>query len=155
MLLLVQHEDAQEIRPKKGPNLGMFMVPFTIGGQTFTEAMLDLGASINVMLASIYKSLNLGDLEPTGMETQLANRSVIDVHAGTLSMEFWDTYVNLNIFEALKHLAEDHSIFSIDPIDGHMEEYFRLGTGGASLVNFVDIFNVINKFYTEAAFDLG
>ncbi|RDX92440.1 hypothetical protein CR513_25429, partial [Mucuna pruriens] len=39
--------------------------------------MLDLGASINVMPTSIYKSLNFGDLEPTGMTMQLANRSVV------------------------------------------------------------------------------
>ncbi|RDY07870.1 hypothetical protein CR513_07946, partial [Mucuna pruriens] len=63
------------------------------------------------------------------MEIQLANRSVvqplgvledtkIDIHAGTLSMEFGDTNVKFNIFEALKHPTEDHSIFSIDAIDG-------------------------------------
>ncbi|RDY13958.1 Retrovirus-related Pol polyprotein from transposon 17.6, partial [Mucuna pruriens] len=49
----------------------------TIGGYTFVDAMLDLGALINFMPASVYKSLNFGDLEPTGMMIQLANRSVI------------------------------------------------------------------------------
>ncbi|RDX78368.1 hypothetical protein CR513_41358, partial [Mucuna pruriens] len=39
--------------------------------------MLDLGASINAMPTSIYKALNFGDLEPTGMTIQLANRSVV------------------------------------------------------------------------------
>ncbi|RDY05964.1 hypothetical protein CR513_10128, partial [Mucuna pruriens] len=39
--------------------------------------MLDLGASINVMPTSIYKSLNLCDLEPTRMTIKLANRSVV------------------------------------------------------------------------------
>ncbi|RDX83132.1 hypothetical protein CR513_35977, partial [Mucuna pruriens] len=39
--------------------------------------MLDLGASINVMPTSIYKSLNFGDLELTRMTMQLANRSVV------------------------------------------------------------------------------
>ncbi|RDY00064.1 hypothetical protein CR513_16802, partial [Mucuna pruriens] len=39
--------------------------------------MLDLGASINVMSTSVYKSLNFGDLELMGMTIQLANRSVI------------------------------------------------------------------------------
>ncbi|RDX74188.1 hypothetical protein CR513_46090, partial [Mucuna pruriens] len=39
--------------------------------------MLDLGASINVMPASIYRSLNFGDLEPIGMTIQLANRSIV------------------------------------------------------------------------------
>ncbi|RDX95392.1 hypothetical protein CR513_22092, partial [Mucuna pruriens] len=148
---LVQHENAragiQRILPKNFPDLSIFTVPCIIGSRTFTDAMLDLGASINVMLTSIYKLLNLGDLEPTRIEVQLANRSVvrplgvledvlvqIDVHARILSMEFGDTYVEFNIFDALKNLAEDHSTFSMDTIDGLMGEYFLLGTSSASLV---------------------
>nr|KYP61763.1 hypothetical protein KK1_016273 [Cajanus cajan] len=38
--------------------------------------MLDLGASINVMPLSIFKSLSLGPLQPTGVVIQLAHRSV-------------------------------------------------------------------------------
>nr|KYP32178.1 hypothetical protein KK1_047191 [Cajanus cajan] len=40
------------------------------------NAMLDLGASINVMPLSIFKSLSLGPVQPTGVVIQLANRSV-------------------------------------------------------------------------------
>ncbi|RDX80653.1 hypothetical protein CR513_38770, partial [Mucuna pruriens] len=42
----------------------IFFVPYTIGDCTFIDVVLDLGASINVMLSSIYKSLHFGDLEP-------------------------------------------------------------------------------------------
>ncbi|RDX73865.1 hypothetical protein CR513_46467, partial [Mucuna pruriens] len=56
---------------------GIFSIPCTIGDCTFVDAMLDLGASINVMPASVYKSLNFEDLEPTGIVIQLANRSVV------------------------------------------------------------------------------
>nr|KYP32255.1 hypothetical protein KK1_047103 [Cajanus cajan] len=38
--------------------------------------MLDLGASINVMPLSVFKSLSLGPLQPMGVVIQLANRSV-------------------------------------------------------------------------------
>ncbi|RDX74545.1 hypothetical protein CR513_45696, partial [Mucuna pruriens] len=131
--------------PKKCRDPRIFSIPCTIGDCTFANAMPDLGASINVMPTSIYKSLNCGDLKPTGMTIQLANRSVvqpvgvledvlvqvdelifpvdfyvvdmedetqgkgstlilgrpflmtaktkIDVHVGTLSMEFGDTLV--------------------------------------------------------------
>ncbi|RDX63568.1 hypothetical protein CR513_57984, partial [Mucuna pruriens] len=58
-------------------DLRIFSVPCTIGDCAFADAMLDLGASINVMLASVYKSLNFGDLEPTRVVIQLANRSVV------------------------------------------------------------------------------
>ena len=47
-----------------------------IGNSKFENAMLDLGASINVMSLSIYKSLSLGPLQPTVVVIQLANRSV-------------------------------------------------------------------------------
>ncbi|RDX93900.1 hypothetical protein CR513_23767, partial [Mucuna pruriens] len=53
VLTLVKHED-------KCQDPGIFAVPCTIGNRTFTNAMLELGASINVMPTSIYKSLNLG-----------------------------------------------------------------------------------------------
>ncbi|RDX94475.1 hypothetical protein CR513_23145, partial [Mucuna pruriens] len=77
-------------------------------------------------------------------------KTKIDVHVGTLSMEFGDTYVKFNIFEELKHPTKDHSIFSIDAIEGLMEEYFQLGTSDASLADFVNIYDVIKCFYTVA-----
>ncbi|RDX95407.1 hypothetical protein CR513_22078, partial [Mucuna pruriens] len=78
---LTRNEDftvgAQQALLKKCRDTGIFSVPCIIGDCTFVNAMLDLGASINVMPMSIYKSLNFGDLEPTRMTIQLANRSVV------------------------------------------------------------------------------
>ncbi|RDX95669.1 hypothetical protein CR513_21771, partial [Mucuna pruriens] len=139
---------------------GIFSIPCTIGECTFVNARLDLGALINFMPISIYKSLNFSDLEPIGMTIQLAERSIvqpldvlvqvndmifladfyvldmedeksgkgstliigqpffmiartkIDVHVGTLSMEF-----------AMKHPTEDRSLFGIDVIDELVAEY--------------------------------
>ncbi|RDX82906.1 hypothetical protein CR513_36250, partial [Mucuna pruriens] len=48
-----------------------------IANYSFTDAMLDLRASINIMLASVYMSLNFGDLELTRMVILLANRSIV------------------------------------------------------------------------------
>ncbi|RDX66582.1 hypothetical protein CR513_54623, partial [Mucuna pruriens] len=59
-------EGAQAL-PKKCRDPEIFSIPCTIGSCTFAYAMLDLGASINVMSASIYRALNVGDLETTGM----------------------------------------------------------------------------------------
>ena len=47
----------------------------TIGKTRFGKAMLDLGASINVMPYSVFASLNLGTLKETGVVIQLADRS--------------------------------------------------------------------------------
>ncbi|RDY05551.1 hypothetical protein CR513_10597, partial [Mucuna pruriens] len=169
VLALIKNEGSiariSQVLPKKCRDPGIFSVQCTIGECTFVDAMLDLGASINVMPTSIYRSLNFGDLEPTWMTIQLANRSIvqplgvrptdfyvldmedetsrkestlilgrpflmtarteIDVHAGTLSMEFSDTLVQFNIFETMKHPIKDHSLFGIDMIEELVEEYFQ------------------------------
>ena len=78
---LIQSRSVAAIPPStlpqkcKGPVT--FVVPCTIGDCTFTDVMLDLGASINVMPTSIYRSLHLGDLKSTGVVIHLANRSVV------------------------------------------------------------------------------
>ncbi|RDY00310.1 hypothetical protein CR513_16515, partial [Mucuna pruriens] len=80
VIALIKSEDvtvgSQQVLPKKCRDLNIFSIPCTISKCTFADAMLDLGASINAMPSSIYKSLNVGDLEPTGMIIQLTNRSV-------------------------------------------------------------------------------
>ncbi|RDX69479.1 hypothetical protein CR513_51400, partial [Mucuna pruriens] len=44
-------------------------------------------------------------------------RTNIDVHTRTLFMEFGDNRVNYTIFDIMKHLIENHSIFYLDVID--------------------------------------
>ncbi|RDX74596.1 hypothetical protein CR513_45652, partial [Mucuna pruriens] len=50
-------------------------------------------------------------------------RTKIDVHVGSLSMEFRDNLLQLNIFYAMRHPTEDHSLYSMDVIDELVEEY--------------------------------
>ena len=40
------------------------------------HALLDLGASVNLITFSVYQKLGLGELKPTSITLQLANRSV-------------------------------------------------------------------------------
>ncbi|CAN6552299.1 unnamed protein product [Malus baccata var. baccata] len=61
--------------PPKCKNPGSFTIPCVIGNTKFEHAMLDLGASINVMPYSIYASMNLGELKNDGVIIQLADRS--------------------------------------------------------------------------------
>ena len=60
----------------KCKDLGMFTIPCIIGNTQLEKAMLDLGASINVMPYSIYVSLKLGPLNKTGVVIQLVDRSI-------------------------------------------------------------------------------
>ncbi|KAH9686698.1 hypothetical protein KPL70_014461 [Citrus sinensis] len=65
----------QKKLPYKCKDLGMFTIPYKISSVRVEKAMLDLGASINVMPRSIYSSLNVGALKETGVIIQLADRS--------------------------------------------------------------------------------
>ncbi|XP_074300617.1 uncharacterized protein LOC141631911 [Silene latifolia] len=54
---------------------GMFTMPCTIGNTKIQKAMLDLGASLNVMPYSLYESMKLGPLHATSVVIQLADKS--------------------------------------------------------------------------------
>ena len=47
-----------------------------IGDHLIKRALLDLGASVNLMPYSVYLQLGLGELKPTTMTLQLADRSM-------------------------------------------------------------------------------
>ncbi|XP_074293403.1 uncharacterized protein LOC141620430 [Silene latifolia] len=56
---------------------GVFTIACTISDTRFERAMLDLGASINVLPYHVYESLKLGPLNSTRVVVQLANRSTV------------------------------------------------------------------------------
>ncbi|WJZ87580.1 hypothetical protein VitviT2T_006950 [Vitis vinifera] len=47
-----------------------------IGGKVVEKALLNLGASVNLLPYSVYKQLGLGELKPTSITLSLADRSV-------------------------------------------------------------------------------
>ena len=47
-----------------------------IGVSQIERALLDLGASVNLLPYSLYLQLGLGELKPTSMTLQLVDRSV-------------------------------------------------------------------------------
>ena len=64
--------------PQKCKDPSMFSIPCVIGSTKFDSAMLDLGASINVIPLSVFTFLHLGPLKTTGVVIQLANRSTVN-----------------------------------------------------------------------------
>ena len=54
-----------------------------IGGTCVEKALLDLGASVNLLPYSMYKQLGLGELKPTSITLSLADRS-IKIPKGTI-----------------------------------------------------------------------
>ena len=65
----------QKNLPQKMQDLGSFTIPCTIGNHEFGKALCDSGTSINLMPLSIVRRLSLGELTPTTMSFQMADRS--------------------------------------------------------------------------------
>ncbi|KAI3769952.1 hypothetical protein L6452_01068 [Arctium lappa] len=96
----------QKRLPPKCNDLGMFTIPCKVGNVSVNQAMLDLGASINVMPYAIYSSLDVVPLKPTSM-------TKIDVHDGNLTMEFdgemkslSDTIYDLSNYDVLEVILD-------------------------------------------------
>ncbi|XP_023728204.1 uncharacterized protein LOC111875909 [Lactuca sativa] len=67
----------QKRMPPKCKHAGVFTVPCKLGNLHVPRAMLDLGASVNVLLYSLFKSIGVGTLSKTGVIIQLADRSLV------------------------------------------------------------------------------
>ena len=55
---------------------GSFTIPCSIGKYEFKKALCDSGASINLMPLSVVQRLSLGELTPTTITLQMADRSM-------------------------------------------------------------------------------
>ena len=62
--------------PIKYKDPGSPTISVNIGGTCIDKALLDLGASVNLLPYSVYKQLGLGELKPTNITLSLADRSV-------------------------------------------------------------------------------
>ncbi|KAJ9178713.1 hypothetical protein P3X46_010573 [Hevea brasiliensis] len=59
--------------PLKLKDPGSFSIPCPIGNKKIDKALCDLGASISLMLLSICKKLEIGELKPTTISLQFAD----------------------------------------------------------------------------------
>ena len=51
-------------------------IPYSVGNLSFQKSLHDSGASINLMLLSIYRKLGLGEARPINVRLQLADWTV-------------------------------------------------------------------------------
>nr|GEU61262.1 reverse transcriptase domain-containing protein [Tanacetum cinerariifolium] len=74
------HENCSAMLLKKLPeklgDLGKFFIPCNCPGMDVCHALVDLGASINLMPLSIWRKLSLPEHTPTWMTLELADRSI-------------------------------------------------------------------------------
>ncbi|XP_076886632.1 uncharacterized protein LOC143536550 [Bidens hawaiensis] len=62
--------------PENLSDPGVFTIPVLFGSDTMSHSLADLGASINLMVYSLYEKLELGEHTPTRISLSLADRSV-------------------------------------------------------------------------------
>ena len=67
----------QKILPEKRQDPGNFTIPCKIGDADMGKALCDSGASINLMPLSVAQRLILGELTPTAMTLQMADRTFL------------------------------------------------------------------------------
>ena len=66
----------QRILPPKHKDPGSVTIPCSIGAVSVGKALIDLGASINLMSLSMCRRIEELEIMPTRMTLQLANRSI-------------------------------------------------------------------------------
>ncbi|XP_056697957.1 uncharacterized protein [Spinacia oleracea] len=69
---LIQHSFPPKLNDPES-----FSIPCSIQKLKFDNALCDLGASVSILPFKTYEKLKLGDLSPTAMSLQLADRSVM------------------------------------------------------------------------------
>ena len=82
-------------------------ISVNIGGTSVEKALLDLGASVNLLPYSMYKQLGLGELKPTSITLSLADRS-IKIPKGTIE----DVLIQVDKF----YYPVDFVVLNTEPI---------------------------------------
>ncbi|KAL6310937.1 hypothetical protein AAG906_016240 [Vitis piasezkii] len=121
--LVKESNNQEEESGKKNP--GCPTIAVNIGGTLVEKALLDLGASVNLLPYSVYKQLGLGGLKPTAITLSLADRkpitcqsslgdlssylnAIINCRNGVMQLTFGNMTLELNIFHLCKrHLHPD------------------------------------------------
>ncbi|KAL6346943.1 hypothetical protein AAG906_006003 [Vitis piasezkii] len=139
--------------PLKYKDPGSPTISVMIGGKVVEKALLDLGASVNLLPYTVYKQLGLGELKPTAITLSLADRSVkiprgeanlvpiilgrpflatsnaiINCRNGLMQLTFGNMTLDLNIFYMSKKQItpeEEEGPEEVCIIDNLVEEHWR------------------------------
>ncbi|RVW70394.1 Retrovirus-related Pol polyprotein from transposon 17.6 [Vitis vinifera] len=113
--------------PIKYKDPGCPTISVNIGGTQVEKALLDLGASVNLLPYSVYKELGLGELKSTSITLSLADRSVkIPGGNGVMQLTFGNMTLELNIFHLCQkhiHPEEDEGPEEVCMIDTLVEQH--------------------------------
>ncbi|RVW22607.1 hypothetical protein CK203_109490 [Vitis vinifera] len=110
----------QSKSPVKYKDPGCPTISVNIGGTHVEKALLDLGASVNLLPYSVYKQLGLGELKPTAITLSLADKN------GVMQLTFGYMTLELNIFHLCKrhlHPEEEEGLEEVCLINTLVEEH--------------------------------
>uniref|UniRef100_A0A2N9HMW5 RNA-directed DNA polymerase n=1 Tax=Fagus sylvatica TaxID=28930 RepID=A0A2N9HMW5_FAGSY len=110
---LIQHKI-----PPKYKDPGCPTISCIIGDHDIEQALLDLGASVNLMPYSVYLQLGLGELKPTMVVLQLPDWN------GLMKLSFGHMTLEVNIFNIGKQIFEDEDCEVVNWIDAVVQEQF-------------------------------
>ncbi|RVW27243.1 hypothetical protein CK203_107149 [Vitis vinifera] len=123
----------QSKSPVKYKDPGCPTISVNIGGTHVEKALLDLGASVNLLPYSVYKQLGLGGLKPTAITLSLADRpflatsnAIINCRNGVMQLTFGNMTLELNIFHLCKrhlHPEEEEGLEEVCLINTLVEEH--------------------------------
>ena len=68
---IIQSKTSVKYKDPRSPKISI-----NIGGTCIDKALLDLGATVNLLPYSVYKQLGLGELKPTNITLSLVDRAV-------------------------------------------------------------------------------
>nr|GFA40613.1 reverse transcriptase domain-containing protein [Tanacetum cinerariifolium] len=135
--------------PEKLGDPDKFLIPCDFPRIEVCHALVDLGASINLMPLSIWKTLSLPELTPTRITLELADRSIthfeadprvplilgrsflrtdralIDVYGEEITLRVNDESVTFNLNQSMRYSStyDDNSVNRVDVIDIACEEF--------------------------------
>ncbi|GKA87614.1 reverse transcriptase domain-containing protein [Tanacetum coccineum] len=109
--------------PKKLRDPGKFFIPCNFPEMDECLALVDLGASINLMPLSVWKKLSLPELTPTCMTLELADRSITQP-IGELTLHVGKEAITFNLDQTSRYSSnyDDMTANRIDVIEMACEE---------------------------------
>ncbi|RVW19077.1 Transposon Ty3-G Gag-Pol polyprotein [Vitis vinifera] len=99
---IIQCKSPLKYRDPRCPTISVM-----IGGKVVEKALLDLGASVNLLHYFVYKQLGLGELKPTsilGRPFLATSNAIINCRNGLMQLTFGNMTLELNIFYMSKKL---------------------------------------------------
>ncbi|PIN17394.1 DNA-directed DNA polymerase [Handroanthus impetiginosus] len=122
------------------------VIPFSIYSSLNVGPLKEMGVIIQladrsvVYLEGVLEDVLVQDNSPNSTQILLGrpflrtSRTKIDVHDGTLTMEFDGEIIKFNIYDAMKYPSDESCVFSVDVLDSLTQKTFELNEGDELMV---------------------